>query len=72
MSEMFNLSKSFQPLIIFTKSFILEKLPTNTPRVFLVELTWKRVFPRRFNAEYTRSVCRATEYFKLMKRETLV
>ena len=32
-------------------------IPTNTPRVFHVETTWKRLFPRRFNVEYTWSVC---------------
>ena len=33
---------------------------TNTPRVFHVETTWKRLFPCRFNVEYTWSVCRGT------------
>ena len=33
--------------------------PTNTPRVFHVETTWKRTFPRSFNVEYKWSVCRA-------------
>ena len=33
-------------------------IPTNMPRVLLVETTWKRLFPRRFNVEYTRCVCR--------------
>ena len=31
--------------------------PTNTPRVFHVETTWKRLFLRCFNAEYTWCVC---------------
>ena len=31
-------------------SFI-SKLPTNTPRVFHAETTWKRPFPRCFNVE---------------------
>ena len=40
--------------------FLLEKpLPKNTPRVFHVETTWKRPFPRRFNVEYMWCVCRA-------------
>ena len=34
--------------------------PTNTPRVFQVETTWKRPFPRRFNVEYTWCACRVT------------
>ena len=34
--------------------------PTNIPRVFHVEITWKRMFPRRFNVECTRSVRRVT------------
>ena len=32
--------------------------PTNTPRGFHVETTWKRSFPRRFNMESTWCVCR--------------
>ena len=32
--------------------------PTNTPRGFHVETTWKRPFPRRFNMESTWCVCR--------------
>ena len=32
--------------------------PTNTLSVFHVETTWKRPFPRCFNVEYTRCVCR--------------
>ena len=35
--------------------------PTNTPRVFHVEATWKRSFPRRFNVEYMWSVCRVIQ-----------
>ena len=31
---------------------------TNTPRVFHVETTWKRLLPRRFNLESTWCVCR--------------
>ena len=36
----------------------LTTIPTNTPRGFHVETTWKRTFPRRFNVESTWSVCR--------------
>ena len=32
--------------------------PTNTPRVFHAETTWKQTFPHHFNVEYTWSVCR--------------
>ena len=32
--------------------------PTNTPRVFDAETTWKQTFPRRFNLEYMWCVCR--------------
>ena len=32
--------------------------PTNAPRGFHVETTWKGSFPRRFNVEYTWFVCR--------------
>ena len=35
---------------------ICGKYPTNTPREFIVETTWK--FPRRFNLESTWCVCR--------------
>ena len=31
--------------------------PTNTPRGFHVEMTWKRPFPRRFNLESTLCLC---------------
>ena len=43
---------------IETVSSYLGKYPANTPSVFHVETTWKRTFPRRFNVEYTWSVCR--------------
>ena len=33
-------------------------LPTNPPRGFHVETTWKRPFPRHFNVESTWCVCR--------------
>ena len=36
----------------------MEDFPADTPRVFHVETTWKKSFPRRFNVEYTRCVCR--------------
>ena len=32
--------------------------PTNTPRAFHVETTWKHSFPRHFNVKYTWNVCR--------------
>ena len=32
--------------------------PTDTPRGFHVETTWKRPFPRRFNVESTWCVCK--------------
>ena len=32
--------------------------PTNTPRVFHVEATWKRQFQRHFNVKYAWCVCR--------------
>ena len=34
----------------------------NTPPVFHVETTWKRPLPRRFNVEYTWSVCWAIDF----------
>ena len=30
----------------------------NRPRLFHIEATWKRPFPRRFNVEYTWCLCR--------------
>ena len=37
---------------------LFNEIPTNTPRGFHVETTWKRSFPRRFNVESTLCVCR--------------
>ena len=34
-------------------AYVIPVYPTITPRVFHVELTWKQLFPRRFNVEYT-------------------
>ena len=39
--------------------------PTNTPRVFHVEATWKRQFQSRFNVKYARFVC--TEEVMILK-----
>ena len=39
--------------------------PTNTPRGFHVEMMWERSFPRCFNAESTRCVCRELTFFHL-------
>ena len=41
------------------KNFPEWDIPTNRPRVFHVEMTWKQSFPRRFNVEYMWCVCRA-------------
>ena len=54
------ISTSYTFLLVFK---IVESLqcilnPTNTPREFHVETTWKRPFPRRFNVELTWCVCR--------------
>ena len=50
--------------------------PTNTPRVFHVETTWKRSFLRHLNVEYTRCVCRARvwvhEKFAILNRELII
>ena len=35
-------------------------MPTNAPRVFHVETTWKQSFSRRFNMEYLWYACRET------------
>ena len=39
--------------------------PTNTPSVFHVGATWKRLFPRRFNVEHTLCVFRVRSHSKL-------
>ena len=39
-------------------SFLWQRLPANTPRVFLVEATWKWPFPCHFNVERTWCVCK--------------
>ena len=44
------------------------RFPTNTPRVFHVETTWKRSFPPRFNVEYTSCVCRGDIVGALLPR----
>ena len=38
-------------------AFVLWRIPTNTPRVFHVETTWKWSFPLVFNVEHTRCIC---------------
>ena len=43
-------------------------LPTNAPRGFHVETTWKQSFPRRFNVEYTWCVCSVPQYFCFNKK----
>ena len=40
----------------------IKRFPTNAPRVFRVETTWKRSFLRRFNVEYTLCVCMVTVF----------
>ena len=46
---------------------LLNRFPTNTPRVFHIETTWKRLFTRRFNLKYTWCVCRAVFRFQPFK-----
>ena len=41
-----------------TTQLILLLYPTNTRRLFHVKTTWKKLFPRRFNVEYTSCVWR--------------
>ena len=50
----------FHPLDLCTvvNLAITKTYPKNKSRVFHVETTWKRPFPRRFNVEYTWCVCR--------------
>ena len=45
-------------LMLFFVFFCFSYSPTNTPRGFYVETTWKWSFPRRFNVESTWCVCR--------------
>ena len=44
--------------LVETFSLSWSHFPTNTPREFHVETTWKRPFPCRFNVESTWCVCR--------------
>ena len=58
-----NQSQFFNCLVIkiFAWSFSqlsIQNIPTNTPRGFHVEMTWKQPFPRRFNVDSTWCVCR--------------
>ena len=46
-------------LKLFKRSY-----PTNIPREFHVETTWKRLLPRRFNVEYTWCIFRELGYQK--------
>ena len=46
--------------------FLRTPFPTNIPRVFHVETTWRRSFPRRFNVEYKWSVCRENTFGRLL------
>ena len=46
-------------MINFSVSYrVYRACPTNIPRGFYVETTWKQLFPRQFNAESTWCVCR--------------
>ena len=56
-SDLFHMFKQSVKLYTF-HYHILKSNPTNTPRVFHVETTWKQSFQRLFNVEYTWSVCR--------------
>ena len=40
--------------------------PQTLTCVFHVEMTWKRLFPRRFNVEYTWSVCRVQYCYSMI------
>ena len=42
---------------LFSWISFFSKNPTNTSHVFYVETTWKRMFPRHFNVEYTCCIC---------------
>ena len=47
-------------VLILKVTSILESLhnfPANAPPVFHVQTAWKRLFPSRFNVEYTWCVC---------------
>ena len=53
----------FEENLLLKPVQISSGLPTNTPRGFHVETTWKRPFPRRFNVESTWCVCRAALFW---------
>ena len=48
---------AFQQTVVRV-SYILKNYPTNTPRGFHVETTWKWSLPRHFNVKSTWCVCR--------------
>ena len=52
---------------VYFLNWSLMTYPTNTPRVFHVETTWKRAFPRRFTVEYAWRVCRVDSLWRLLK-----
>ena len=59
-SHLMSLLKGRPAQTILSYKYKLQALawgPTNTPREFHVETTWKRPFPRRFNMEFTWCVC---------------
>ena len=57
MLQIWGIWKIIACLITSTNCGFLSNL-RNTPPVFHVETTWKRIFSRRFNVEYTWFVCR--------------
>ena len=60
--------KTSMKILTFLTSYCERRNPTNTPRVFPVETTWKRSFPCRFYVEYTWSVCKKSKYeFSVME-----
>ena len=52
------------------ENFSFTHFPTNTPRGFHVETTWKQSFPRRFNVESTWCVCRV--YSLSLQKELVI
>ena len=67
----------FKPLSLlcfsFEQFFLSDAIRINsgirqTPRVFHVETTWRRTFPRLLTVEYTWCVCEVSDYCKILAK----
>ena len=63
-AEVYSEPSKTSKMKVFAK--IVDGYPTNTPRRFHVETTWKRPFSLRFNVESTWCVCRIKASSKMI------